>query len=78
LFLQVPAEVEVRKVDLAVELQVLAFHVARRSAEAVGGVTGAEQGIPPRQAVTGTRIKEGVATVPQVVTGANGSAVFPR
>ena len=28
--LQVPAEVEVRKVDLAVELQVLAFHVARR------------------------------------------------
>lgn len=29
--LQVPAEVEVRKVDLAVELQVLAFHVSRRS-----------------------------------------------
>jgi redox-sensing transcriptional repressor len=28
--LQVPHEVEVRKVDLAVELQVLAFHVARR------------------------------------------------
>ena len=28
--LQVPREVEVRKVDLAVELQVLAFHVARR------------------------------------------------
>lgn len=28
--LQVPADVEVRKVDLAVELQVLAFHVARR------------------------------------------------
>lgn len=28
--LQVPAEVEVRKVDLAVELQVLAFHVAKR------------------------------------------------
>lgn len=28
--LQVPAEVEVRKVDLSVELQVLAFHVARR------------------------------------------------
>ncbi|GAA1868259.1 redox-sensing transcriptional repressor Rex [Pseudonocardia ailaonensis] len=33
--LQVPEEVEVRKVDLAVELQVLAFHVARRS----GGIT---------------------------------------
>jgi redox-sensing transcriptional repressor len=28
--LQVPDEVEVRKVDLAVELQILAFHVARR------------------------------------------------
>ena len=35
--LQVPGEVEVRKVDLAVELQVLAFHVARRH----GAVTGA-------------------------------------
>jgi len=33
--LQVPAEVEVRKVDLAVELQVLAFHVAGR-----GGIRG--------------------------------------
>lgn len=28
--LQVPREVEVRKVDLAVELQILAFHVARK------------------------------------------------
>ena len=28
--LQVPEQVEVRKVDLAVELQILAFHVARR------------------------------------------------
>jgi AT-rich DNA-binding protein len=32
--LQVPDEVEVRKVDLAVELQILAFHVARRHLEA--------------------------------------------
>jgi len=32
--LQVPEEVEVRKVDLAVELQILAFHVARRQAAA--------------------------------------------
>lgn len=30
--LQVPEQVEVRKVDLAVELQILAFHVARRHA----------------------------------------------
>ena len=29
--LQVPANVEVRKVDLAVELQILSFHVARRA-----------------------------------------------
>jgi redox-sensing transcriptional repressor len=34
--LQVPAEVEVRKVDLAVELQILAFHVARRHLAAAG------------------------------------------
>jgi redox-sensing transcriptional repressor len=27
----VPDEVEVRKVDLAVELQILAFHVARKN-----------------------------------------------
>jgi redox-sensing transcriptional repressor len=32
--LQAPDEVEVRKVDLAVELQILAFHVARRHLEA--------------------------------------------
>ena len=32
--LQVPEQVEVRKVDLAVELQILAFHVARRALEA--------------------------------------------
>jgi redox-sensing transcriptional repressor len=33
--LQVPGEVEVRKVDLAVELQILAFHVARKNLAAV-------------------------------------------
>jgi redox-sensing transcriptional repressor len=33
--LQVPDEVEVRKVDLAVEMQILSFHVARRADEAV-------------------------------------------
>jgi redox-sensing transcriptional repressor len=32
--LQVPEEVEVRKVDLAVEMQILSFHVARRHGEA--------------------------------------------
>jgi redox-sensing transcriptional repressor len=38
--LQVPGEVEVRKVDLAVELQILAFHVARKH------VAGAEPAAP--------------------------------
>jgi redox-sensing transcriptional repressor len=32
--LQVPETVEVRKVDLAVELQILSFHVARRADDA--------------------------------------------
>src|SRR5690606_30542215 len=32
--LQVPEEVEVRKVDLAVEMQILAFHVARKNVAA--------------------------------------------
>jgi len=35
--LQVPREVEVRKVDLAVELQILAFHVSRRAEPTVNG-----------------------------------------
>ncbi|SDD43112.1 redox-sensing transcriptional repressor Rex [Actinokineospora iranica] len=35
--LQVPDHVEVRKVDLAVELQVLSFHVARRADDAAQG-----------------------------------------
>ncbi|WP_199430999.1 redox-sensing transcriptional repressor Rex [Qaidamihabitans albus] len=39
--LQVPEHVEVRKVDLAVELQILSFHVARRAdSEMNGSVTG--------------------------------------
>lgn len=40
--LQVPEHVEVRKVDLAVELQILSFHVARRHgelAQATGGAS---------------------------------------
>ncbi|MBB2933647.1 redox-sensing transcriptional repressor [Amycolatopsis bartoniae] len=34
--LQVPEHIEVRKVDLAVELQILSFHVARRADETKG------------------------------------------
>ncbi|CAM06110.1 redox-sensing transcriptional repressor [Saccharopolyspora erythraea NRRL 2338] len=43
--LQVPEEVEVRKVDLAVEMQILSFHVARRQQEAAA-VDGAGIGAP--------------------------------
>lgn len=39
--LRVPEEVEVRKVDLAVEMQILSFHVARRN-QAVSGIAPAE------------------------------------
>jgi redox-sensing transcriptional repressor len=35
--LQVPEQVEVRKVDLAVELQILSFHVARRTGTGLNG-----------------------------------------
>ena len=43
--LQVPAHVEVRKVDLAVELQILSFHVARRADSAASaGAAGENQG----------------------------------
>lgn len=35
--LQVPEHIEVRKVDLAVELQILSFHVARRADSTVNG-----------------------------------------
>lgn len=42
--LQVPDEVEVRKVDLAVELQILAFHVARRHLAAAEPARTADNG----------------------------------
>ncbi|MEB3370305.1 redox-sensing transcriptional repressor Rex [Saccharopolyspora mangrovi] len=47
--LQVPEHVEVRKVDLAVEMQILSFHVARRQQEsaAAAEVDGASDGGPP-------------------------------
>jgi len=43
--LQVPDTVEVRKVDLAVELQILSFHVARRADGA--GLAAQVNGMPP-------------------------------
>nr|WP_051581258.1 redox-sensing transcriptional repressor Rex [Pseudonocardia acaciae] len=46
--LQVPDEVEVRKVDLAVEMQILSFHVARRHGETLPEVAGNGTGVMPR------------------------------
>lgn len=43
--LQVPEYVEVRKVDLAVELQVLAFHAARRTDSELGDSRGAGEAL---------------------------------
>jgi redox-sensing transcriptional repressor len=40
LVLNVPEGVDVRKVDLSIELQILAFHAQRRNAERVGQVAG--------------------------------------
>jgi redox-sensing transcriptional repressor len=40
LVLNVPDGVDVRKVDLSIELQILAFHAQRRNAERVGQVAG--------------------------------------
>jgi redox-sensing transcriptional repressor len=38
--LNVPEGVDVRKVDLSIELQILAFHAQRRSAERFGQAAG--------------------------------------
>ncbi|MEU6700402.1 redox-sensing transcriptional repressor Rex [Pseudonocardia sp. NPDC046786] len=59
--LQVPDDVEVRKVDLSVELQVLAFHVARR--HIAGDVT--VPGDPPDGAVGATGETNGSVVSPR-------------
>ena len=54
--LQVPEQVEVRKVDLAVELQILSFHVARRhlaGREAGPDVAGPDDAGPVEHGVNG-------------------------
>ncbi|GAB2656551.1 redox-sensing transcriptional repressor Rex [Saccharopolyspora gloriosae] len=53
--LRVPEHVEVRKVDLAVEMQILSFHVARRNQEAavVPGIAGGTDAGPPGDRVNG-------------------------
>ena len=49
--LQVPDTVEVRKVDLAVELQILSFHVARRADGAGPGINGLPPALDPMDGV---------------------------
>ncbi|MGH3565922.1 MAG: redox-sensing transcriptional repressor Rex [Pseudonocardia sp.] len=59
--LQVPDDVEVRRVDLAVELQVLAFHVARRHVVALE--VGTVNGQVPSAAVVNGHVARGSAVV---------------
>jgi redox-sensing transcriptional repressor len=58
--LQVPDEVEVRKVDLAVEMQILSFHVARRHGEGEplneSGAADVHQGVNGTGALTPTAV----------------------
>lgn len=58
--LQVPDDVEVRKVDLAVEMQILSFHVARRGDEALS---------PAQAAVNGAVHGDAVSRVDGMVIG---------
>ncbi|HEX3783868.1 MAG TPA: redox-sensing transcriptional repressor Rex [Pseudonocardiaceae bacterium] len=57
--LQVPDDVEVRKVDLAVEMQILSFHVARRADEAADSAAAASGGLI-EQASGGAHRADGV------------------
>jgi redox-sensing transcriptional repressor len=53
--LQVPEDVEVRRVDLAVELQILSFYEARRSSADAGG-DGALRVVAPVNDVDGIAV----------------------
>ena len=71
--LQVPDDVEVRKVDLAVEMQVLSFHVARRADQAAASSTPASD---PKRAVHGSAVGTAVGSdVPGDVSAALGGDV---
>jgi redox-sensing transcriptional repressor len=58
--LQVPDDVEVRKVDLAVEMQILSFHVARRADEAADSAAAASGALPEPTAEGGAHRADGV------------------
>jgi len=55
--LSVPSGVDVRKVDLSIELQILAFHAQRRAVVRVGGETGTRLGSAPGPAAGRTRVR---------------------
>jgi len=75
--LQVPDTVDVRRVDLAVEMQVLSFHVARRAAKAGAAQDG---GANTGGANTGGANTGGAATqadADRMETRRNGSVIVP-
>jgi len=55
--LSVPERVDVRKVDLSIELQILAFHAQRRSATGPGTVNGLAAGDPSLSAAAELTVK---------------------
>ncbi|MDI2031199.1 redox-sensing transcriptional repressor Rex [Saccharopolyspora sp. TS4A08] len=68
--LQVPEHVEVRKVDLAVEMQILSFHVARRQQEAAASGEAASGQVASGQ-VNGAGPPGGGAGLPGEIDSAN-------
>lgn len=69
--LQVPEQVEVRKVDLAVEMQILSFHVARRHGEPA--LNGVANGAPANGAPANGSAHGGEVLGASVNATANGS-----
>jgi redox-sensing transcriptional repressor len=70
--LQVPEEVEVRKVDLAVEMQILSFHVARRH----GGTAVHGAGAPANGAPVNGAVVNGTPVSGETPAGINGATVL--
>jgi redox-sensing transcriptional repressor len=59
--LNVPSGVDVRKVDLSIELQILAFHAQRRSADALSGERGGDRDLAGRRRKRPPRRELGLA-----------------
>jgi redox-sensing transcriptional repressor len=65
--LSVPDGVDVRKVDLSIELQILAFHEQRKSGEEVPGGNSVDPAAPPVRAATDSSRKGPDGDVPAVM-----------